>query len=94
MRRLLGGIMDPQPAFALGRGMKTMPLRVAQHNANALTVAQFLEGHPEIERVYYPGLASHPDHAIAEASDERLWRHGDDRRQGRQGRAPSGRSTT
>ena len=35
MRRLLGGVMDPQPAFALGRGMKTMPLRVAQHNANA-----------------------------------------------------------
>jgi cystathionine beta-lyase/cystathionine gamma-synthase len=65
MRRLLGGIMDPLPAFALGRGMKTMPLRVAQHNANALTVAQFLEGHPGIERVYYPGLASHPDHAIA-----------------------------
>jgi cystathionine beta-lyase/cystathionine gamma-synthase len=65
MRRLLGGIMDPLPAFALGRGMKTMPLRVAQHNANALTVAQFLEGHPGIERVYHPGLASHPDHAIA-----------------------------
>jgi cystathionine beta-lyase/cystathionine gamma-synthase len=65
MRRLLGGIMDPLPAFALGRGLKTMPLRVAQHNANALTVAQFLEGHPGIERVYYPGLASHPDHAIA-----------------------------
>ena len=65
VRRLLGGIMDPLPAFALGRGMKTMPLRVAQHNANALTVAQFLEGHPSVARVYYPGLASHPDHAIA-----------------------------
>ena len=64
-RRLLGGIMDPQPAFALGRGMKTMPLRVAQHNANSLAVAQFLEGHRAIERVYHPGLASHPDHAIA-----------------------------
>lgn len=65
LRRLLGGVMDPLPAFALGRGMKTMPLRVARHNANALTVAQFLEGHPQVERVYYPGLASHPDHAIA-----------------------------
>jgi cystathionine beta-lyase/cystathionine gamma-synthase len=65
MRRLLGGIMDPMPAFALGRGMKTMPLRVAQHNTNALTIAQFLEGHPGIERVYHPGLASHPDHEIA-----------------------------
>jgi len=65
MRRLLGGVMDPQPAFALGRGMKTMPIRIAQHNANALTVATFLEAHPAIERVYYPGLASHPDHATA-----------------------------
>ena len=65
MRRLLGGVMDPLPAFALGRGLKTMSLRVAQHNANALAVAQFLEGHSGIERVYYPGLASHPDHGIA-----------------------------
>ncbi len=67
MRRLLGGVMDPLPAFALGRGLKTMTLRVAQHNANALSVAQFLEGHAGIERVYYPGLASHPDHAIAKS---------------------------
>ena len=65
MRRLLGGIIDPLPAFALGRGMKTMPIRVAQHNANAMAVAQFLEQHPGVKRVYYPGLASHPDHAIA-----------------------------
>jgi cystathionine beta-lyase/cystathionine gamma-synthase len=65
MRRLLGGVMDPLPAFALGRGMKTMPLRVAQHNANALAVAQSLEGHPAVATVYYPGLPSHPDHAIA-----------------------------
>ncbi|MEO8682957.1 MAG: aminotransferase class I/II-fold pyridoxal phosphate-dependent enzyme [Vicinamibacterales bacterium] len=65
MRRLLGGVMDPMPAFALGRGMKTMPLRVAQHNANAMAVAQALEGHANVARVYYPGLASHPDHAIA-----------------------------
>ena len=64
-RRLLGGIMDPLPAFALGRGIKTMPLRVARHNANAMTVAQHFEHHRAIERVYYPGLASHPDHAIA-----------------------------
>ena len=64
-RRLLGGIMDPIPAFALGRGIKTMPLRVAQHNANALKVAQHFENHTAMERVYYPGLASHPDHAIA-----------------------------
>ncbi len=67
MRRLLGGIMDPLPAYALGRGLKTMPLRVAQHNANAMAVAGFLETHPGVERVYYPGLASHPDHATATA---------------------------
>src|SRR5918999_2487351 len=65
LRRLLGGVMDPQPAFALGRGMKTMPLRVAQHNANAMKVAECLAKHPAIERVYYPGLPSHPDHEIA-----------------------------
>ena len=65
MRRLLGGVLDPQPAYALGRGIKTMPLRIAQHNRNAMAVAQFMEPHPAIERVYYPGLASHPDHAIA-----------------------------
>ena len=64
-RRLMGGVMDPQPAYALIRGLKTLPLRVARHNANALAVAQFLEGHPAVERVYYPGLSSHPDHAIA-----------------------------
>lgn len=64
-RRLLGGVMDPQPAYALSRGLKTLPLRVARHNANAMAVAQFLEGHPAVARVYYPGLPSHPDHAIA-----------------------------
>lgn len=64
-RRLLGGVLDPQPAYELGRGLKTLPLRVAQHNANALAVATFLESHKAIGRVYYPGLASHPDHEIA-----------------------------
>ncbi|HUE89537.1 MAG TPA: aminotransferase class I/II-fold pyridoxal phosphate-dependent enzyme [Vicinamibacterales bacterium] len=64
-RRLLGGVMDPQPAYALSRGLKTLPLRVARHNANALAVAEFLAGHPAVDRVYYPGLTSHPDHAIA-----------------------------
>jgi len=64
-RRLLGGVMDPQPAYALSRGLKTLPLRVARHNANAMAVARALEGHAALERVYYPGLDSHPDHAIA-----------------------------
>jgi cystathionine beta-lyase/cystathionine gamma-synthase len=64
-RRLLGGILDPQPAFALGRGVKTVGLRVARHNETALAVARALEGHPALVAVHYPGLASHPDHAIA-----------------------------
>jgi cystathionine beta-lyase/cystathionine gamma-synthase len=64
-RRKLGGIMDPQPAYALMRGLKTLPLRVARHNANAVAVASALEKHPRIKRVYYPGLPSHPDHEIA-----------------------------
>jgi cystathionine beta-lyase/cystathionine gamma-synthase len=64
-RRLLGGVMDPQPAYALIRGLKTLPLRVARHNANAMAVATFLESHPAVKRTYYPGLPSHPDHAAA-----------------------------
>jgi cystathionine beta-lyase/cystathionine gamma-synthase len=61
----MGSTLDPQPAYALGRGLKTLPLRVAQHNANAMAVALALEAHPKIARVYYPGLPSHPDHEIA-----------------------------
>lgn len=66
-RRLLGGILDPQPAYALGRGMKTLTLRVARHNETALAIAQALHGHPALAAVHYPGLPSHPDHAIATA---------------------------
>jgi len=64
-RRLVGTVMDPQPAFALGRGLKTLPLRVARHNANARAVAEFLAADRRVSQVYYPGLPSHPDHQIA-----------------------------
>jgi cystathionine beta-lyase/cystathionine gamma-synthase len=64
-RRLLGTVMDPYPAYALGRGLKTLPLRVAKHNANALAVAEFLGKDPRVSCVYYPGLPSHPDFEIA-----------------------------
>ena len=64
-RRKLGGVMDPQAAYALGRGLKTLPLRIARHNANAAAVARALEGEPAVKQVYYPGLPSHPDHEIA-----------------------------
>jgi cystathionine beta-lyase/cystathionine gamma-synthase len=65
MRRYLGGVMDPQAAFALARGMKTLPVRMARHNATAAATAQFLEQDRRVTRVFYPGLPSHPDHAIA-----------------------------
>jgi len=64
-RRQVGTVMDPHPAYALGRGLKTLPLRVAQHNTNAMAVATFLAGDMRVSRVYYPGLPSHPDHEIA-----------------------------
>jgi cystathionine beta-lyase/cystathionine gamma-synthase len=64
-RRLIGTVMDPQPAYALGRGLKTLPLRIARQNASAQAVAEFLEHDRRVSRVYYPGLSSHPDHATA-----------------------------
>jgi cystathionine beta-lyase/cystathionine gamma-synthase len=64
-RRMVGTVMDPHPAYALGRGLKTLPLRVARHNENALAVAEFLAQDKRVTQVYYPGLPSHPDHEIA-----------------------------
>ena len=61
----LGGSMDPEAAFLLIRGIKTLGLRVARQCENAMAVAKFLEKHPKVARVHYPGLKSHPDHAIA-----------------------------
>jgi cystathionine beta-lyase/cystathionine gamma-synthase len=66
-RRLVGTVLDPMPAYAIGRGLKTLTLRVAQQNASALAVAQFLAADPRVSAVYYPGLPTHPDHAIARA---------------------------
>jgi cystathionine beta-lyase/cystathionine gamma-synthase len=64
-RRRLGGVLDPQAAYALNRALKTLEIRVQRHNANAGAVAAALAGHPALARVYYPGLAAHPDHDIA-----------------------------
>jgi cystathionine beta-lyase/cystathionine gamma-synthase len=64
-RRMLGTIIDPLPAFALERGLKTLPLRIARHNASAQAVAEFLAADRRVTQVLYPGLPSHPDHAIA-----------------------------
>src|SRR5215469_6746 len=62
---ILGGVSDPHSAYLLLRGMKTLSLRMARHNENALRVARMLEAHPRVRRVWYPGLESHPDHATA-----------------------------
>jgi methionine-gamma-lyase len=61
----LGGSMDPGAAFLLIRGIKTLGVRVERQCKNALAVAEFLEKHPKVARVHYPGLASHPDHQLA-----------------------------
>jgi cystathionine gamma-synthase len=64
-RGVLGGTLDPHSAYLLIRGTKTLDLRVRRQNESALKVARWLEAHPAIERVYYPGLESHPDYRVA-----------------------------
>ncbi len=61
----LGGSLDPHACFLLHRGMKTLAVRVKYQNESALRLAQFLEDHPAVEKVNYPGLASHPRHERA-----------------------------
>jgi cystathionine gamma-synthase len=67
LRGVLGGVADPHAAALIGRGMKTLALRVARQNATGLAVAEALSGHAAVERVYYPMLPSHPDHETARA---------------------------
>lgn len=64
-REITGAALDPFAAYLLLRGVKTLALRVARQNESAMKIAQFLEGHPAVAQVFYPGLASHPQHAIA-----------------------------
>ncbi len=61
----LGGSLDPHAAFLLHRGIKTLAVRVKQHNTNAQQIAEYLEQHPKILHVNYPGLKSHPQHERA-----------------------------
>ena len=65
LRGVLGGVLDAQSAFLLIRGLKTLPLRVQRQNQSGQRIAQWLEAHAEVRRVFYPGLESHPDHALA-----------------------------
>ncbi len=65
LQNALGAVPGPFDSFLTLRGIKTLALRMERHCANGLAVAQFLEQHPAVERVHYPGLASHPQHALA-----------------------------
>jgi cystathionine beta-lyase/cystathionine gamma-synthase len=67
VRRMLGTVLDPYAAYALNRSLKTLQVRVERQNANALVVAEFLGDDKRVKCVYYPGLPSHPDHAVAKA---------------------------
>ena len=64
-RTTLGNCMDPHAAWMLIRGLKTLAVRVARQNQNALRVAEFLEQHDKVRRVHYPFLKSHPEHEVA-----------------------------
>ena len=65
LRGILGGINSPHNMYLLERGLKTFALRMERHNENGQLIAEFLENHPRIERVFYPGLKSHSSHSIA-----------------------------
>jgi methionine-gamma-lyase len=65
IRRRVGTILDPYAAYALGRGLRTLGVRVERQNASAAAVANWLSSDTRVETVYYPGLAQHPDHEIA-----------------------------
>jgi len=66
LQNAVGGVPSPFDAFLVLRGLKTLALRMERHCANAMAIAQFLEAHPKVERVYYPGLASHAQKALAD----------------------------
>ncbi|WP_165005447.1 cystathionine gamma-synthase [Enterococcus sp. ZJ1668] len=61
----IGAVLGPQDSWLLQRGIKTLSVRMEEHQKNALSVAKFLSEHPDVDTVYYPGLASHPNHPIA-----------------------------
>lgn len=67
LHKAMGGVIDPHCCYLLLRGLKTFPLRIERQNQTAMKIARFLEKHPQIKKVYYPGLESHPHHEIAKA---------------------------
>ena len=67
LQSIMGGVIDAHSSYLLIRGLKTFPLRIKQQNKSSQKIASFLEEHPNIERVWYPGLRSHPNHSLAKA---------------------------
>jgi methionine gamma-lyase len=65
MRKHLGGVLDPHAAWLLLRGLKTLALRMERHNSNGIQIAEYLQKHPKVKKVYYPGLQSHAQHSVA-----------------------------
>ena len=65
LQNALGGVSSPFDSFLTLRGIKTLALRMERHCANAQAIAEFLASHPKVQQVFYPGLASHPQHALA-----------------------------
>jgi cystathionine gamma-lyase len=65
LQNAIGAVSGPFDSFLTLRGIKTLALRMQRHCSNALAIAEFLESHPKVERVFYPGLASHAQHALA-----------------------------
>jgi cystathionine beta-lyase/cystathionine gamma-synthase len=65
--------LSPFESWLAVRGLKTLRLRIKQHSSNALTIAEYLSKHPKVDRVYYPGLATHPDHELAKSQGNGLF---------------------
>jgi cystathionine gamma-synthase len=65
MQGVTGAVVDPFAAYLLVRGLKTLALRIERQNTSAQAIAEFLDAHPRVGRVYYPGLKSHPNHEVA-----------------------------
>src|SRR5688572_11425104 len=65
LQNAIGAVPSPFDCFLAGRGLQTLHLRMEAHARNAVAIAKFLEAHPGVAKVYYPGLSSHPQHELA-----------------------------
>ena len=74
LQNACGAILGPFDSWLLIRGIETLHLRIRQHCASASAIAEFLESHPAVDRVYYPGLVTHPGHCGGGVAVERVWR--------------------